>query len=251
LAIVRFSFGWLVVGGFAVIGAVAAMVRVFKLCAWTGLPAEAAALVIGSAAVGAIMVRHAPLVPRREPAIAGCAGIALLGLWHVTMAPGFHTWVAGLGDRELPILATYACASAAASYAGGTLAGRWSASTPLWPATSVLSAVCGLAIIALTGQLVASWFTQSDVWITLATLASMYVSCALVQCVVPIRRVWSCGAGISLFILMLSFAEGRMHDPISSVIGWILCMLIGVGGAQTGWQLRGKPVTAVPPARAR
>jgi hypothetical protein len=217
-----------------------------------------AAGAIAAFGAGALMVAHAPLRPWREPAAAGVLAIAPLaavafarsdGALYAVLSHLWQPWYVGLG---------VAVASGALAAAGGIAVRRIATSTPRTALILVLSAlvftgITSLMLMAGYAYMRMAAYGSSDRALLLM-MAGAAAGGFVTQAVIAPKRPWACGAGscaLVLYTLTSSDLDGELS--VILIVGALLFILIGYGGAQLAWWIlrRGDASSSpvIPPAR--
>jgi len=209
-----------------------------------------AAVATGAFGAGALMVAHAPLRPWREPAAAGALAIAVLAIgasdrvdwaFEGVFSRLLRPWYVGLGT---------AVVSGALAAAGGAAVRRLATASPR---TDLILVLSSLVVTGITGLVVMVAYPSPA---TLLLLAGVAAGGFITQAVIAPKRPWACGAGSGFLVLFGLAREGLDQDPTELtylLVGGIVFVLIGYGGAQLAWWLlrRGAAPTSpdVPSAR--
>ena len=239
---------WVMVGMFVVVGAYwLAMVLLFALgVAAEWLPYGVYALAAFCA--GALMVAHAPLRPWREPAAAAVLAIAVVAALAIVGSGSAADWVIARALRPWYVGLGVAAASGAMAAAGGFVVRRIATATAR---TNLIVLLSTLVITGIIGLLVVAADTSIP-----ALMAGVAAGGFITQAVIAPKRPWACGAGggvLTLLALAGTGWEGGVDHIASAVLGGLIFVLIGYGGARLAWRflLRGDapPSPDLPPAR--
>src|SRR5262249_49071222 len=132
--------------------------------------------------------------------------------------------------------------------AGAAVARRWLVANPSKRSLVALSTFITTGVlhmlIDVTRALELRWAAVPSV------VGGLLAAGALSQCVVPVRRVWTCSVGAAIWVAFIVFATGRVATLWPALA---LAPLIAAAGAQLWCRLARVPgeATSVPPAQVQ
>ena len=256
-----FSLPWAAVGAIAVIGGYWLAQRTLIVARAGDVWLPYAALALGGAAAGALMVVCAPLRPGREPLAAGILAVAAMAaLFLVAPHPAF-SWAVARSEHPWTAALILIALGGASAFAGAAL-GRWL--TVASPGPIVIAALAGLvltgALVLLGHGLAGSTSLSLRNAAVVAWPAATLVAGFATQAVLPERRTGACAAGSFILVAWAvleraSFGSARLlvHGVAVASIGLPIAYL----GARLAWRWIGRrdgvadhePI--LPAARAR
>ncbi len=240
------SKGWLVAGTLATVGGFWLAVGFFRYAALDNGAMPYLAHVLGAAATGAVMLRHAPLRPWREPLIAGVFGVGILSIPLLALPHPEFSWVAARSAHPWSTAVVIALLSGGSSLGGAALIRKIAPAAQSGTASLlVLSGLvtCG-AVVTISQMGMGLGLTRNAV--AIPNLVATFAGGFLTQTLVSTRRPWVCGGGMLLFILPLVVRTLDTPAHVATALcGALLFAAFGAWGARRAWRRKERNGTIV------